>query len=270
MPDDLYNYSVSLIRRAKGRWMIDPEDVSAKIFYKELLGKKPGDCYLAEKTLGEFSYCILLSGGVCHPDVYGWIITLNGVRILNLVTYLELSLKLWEQFVQLSEDEVEFRSLLHRLIRSRRLISLSFPAPIDRDAEYRNRICPFTSEYRHDIECDGRRRGIGKGFLLGGLASVFCIAGVILIFPFTSRRVTSEVKHLDSIAVSAEQVSPVVLSVKDDSVCVAEADVCMPSRPSSSISKDADKALKGTHDNSGSEPSITLIEEEEEGLDGDY
>ena len=269
MSDDLYNCSVSLIRRAKGRWMIDPEDVSAKIFYKELIGKKPGDCYLAEKTLGEFSYCILLSGGVCHPDVYGWIITLNGVRVLNLGTYLELSLKLWEQFVQLSEDEVEFRSLLHRLIRSRRLISRSFPAPIDRNVEYRYRLYPFSSEYRHNIECRERGRGIGKGFLLGGLASLFCVAGVILIFPFASRRTTSEVKRLDSMAVSAEQVTPVVLSVKEDSVYVAEADVCIPSRPSSSISKEADKALKRACDNSGSEPPRTPIEEGE-GLDGDY
>ena len=269
MPDDLYNYSVSLIRRSKGRWVIDPEDVSAKIFYKELLGKKTGDCYLAEKTLGEFSYCILLSGGVCHPDIYGWIITLNGVRVLNFVTYLELSLKLWEQFVQLSEDEVEFRSLLHRLIRSSRLISRSFPAPIDRNAEHHYRVYSFTSECRHDIECNGRRRGIGKGFLLGGLASLFCIAGVILIFPFASRRVTSEVKHLDSMVVSAEQVSPVVLSVKEDSVHVAEADVCMPSRPSSSISKEANKALKRTQDDSVCELPRALIEEED-GLDGDY
>ena len=59
MSNHLYNYSVSLIRRSNSSWIIDPVDSSAQAVYKEVLTLKPGNSYLAVKTVRELTYSIL-------------------------------------------------------------------------------------------------------------------------------------------------------------------------------------------------------------------
>ena len=95
MSNKHYNYHLSLIRRSSVGWIIEPNDTVAHSFDVELSGKAIGDSYLASKIEGELSYCIFLSGGVCHSDVYGWIITMNGWQILELDTYLQLAQEVW-------------------------------------------------------------------------------------------------------------------------------------------------------------------------------
>ena len=143
MSNDHYNYSVSLIRRSSDTWMIDPEDASAQAFYSELLGKGLGEHYLATKTLGELSYCVFLSGDVCHSDVYGWIITLNGWRLLDLDAYLQLSQQIWEEFALVS-SRGDIRQILHGIIDEKRLLPHSTPAPIDRNVEHSYHALTFT------------------------------------------------------------------------------------------------------------------------------
>lgn len=146
MPNDLYNYSVSLIRRGKGRWVIDPEDVSAKIFYKELLGKKPGDCYLASKSRGELSHCIFLSGGVCHADVCGWLITMNGWQILELDKFLKLAQEVWTLFDQAPlKKGHDVRQLLCDLMETKRLVSQASPIRLNQNVEENSCTHSFTS-----------------------------------------------------------------------------------------------------------------------------
>ena len=146
MPNDLYNYSVSLIRRGKGRWVIDPEDVSAKIFYKELLGKKPGDCYLASKSRGELSHCIFLSGGVCHADVCGWLITMNGWQILELDKFLKLAQEVWTLFDQAPlKKGHDVRQLLYDLMETKRLVSQASPIRLNQNVEENSCTHSFTS-----------------------------------------------------------------------------------------------------------------------------
>lgn len=146
MPNDLYNYSVSLICRAKGRWVIDPEDVSAKIFYKELLGKKPGDCYLASKSRGELSHCIFLSGGVCHADVCGWLITMNGWQILELEKFLKLAQEVWTLFDQAPlKKGHDVRQLLCDLMETKRLVSQASPIRLNQNVKENSCTHSFTS-----------------------------------------------------------------------------------------------------------------------------
>ena len=56
MSNHLYNYSISLIRRSNSSWIIDPVDSSAQAVYKEILALKPGNSYLAVKTVGELTF----------------------------------------------------------------------------------------------------------------------------------------------------------------------------------------------------------------------
>ena len=138
MSNTQYNYSVSLIRKAKDLWSIDPEDASAQAFRRELSSKRLGDCYLATKTQRELSFYIYLSGDVCQSDICGWIVTLNGWCVRDLNAYLHLSQEVWRQLEQSPSQNKssDIRQLLHKLMESSGLIPLSSPAPIDRNVEH--------------------------------------------------------------------------------------------------------------------------------------
>ena len=140
-----YNYSISLIRRSYDRWVIDPNDTAGHAFDIELSGKSVGDGYLATKIEGELSYCIFLSGGVCHSDVYGWIITINGWQILELDTYLQLAQEVWRELEQTSLKGRDIRQLLHDMIEAKGLVARSYPSQMDRNVEHNYRSLSFTS-----------------------------------------------------------------------------------------------------------------------------
>ena len=175
MSNNHYNYSISLIRRVDDRWVIDPEDASAQAFQYELSGKAIGDGYLATKTEGELSYCIFLSGDVCHSDIYGWIITLNGWQILDLDTYLHLSREVWKRFAQASLSGHEIRLLLHELMESTGLILSSSPAPIDRNVEHHYQSLNFTPKKKPR---EPSKTAPSSGVIAFMFAVVFVIIGV--------------------------------------------------------------------------------------------
>ena len=139
-----YNYSISLIRRSYDHWVIDPNDTAGHAFDIELSGKSEGDGYLASKIEGELSYCIFLSGGVCHSDVYGWIITMNGWQIVDLKTYLQIAQEVWKVFDQASLKERDIRLILHALMEAKGLIAYSSPVRIDRNVEVNDQTYRFT------------------------------------------------------------------------------------------------------------------------------
>ena len=139
-----YNYHLSLIRRNSVGWVIEPNDTVAHSFDVELSGKAIGDCYLASKIERELSYCIFLSGGVCHSDVYGWIITMNGWQILDLDTYLQLAQEVWEELEQTSLKGRDVRQLLYDVIEAKGLVSRTYPSQMDRNVEHNYRALPFT------------------------------------------------------------------------------------------------------------------------------
>ena len=177
MSKDSYNYSISLIRRVDGRWVIDPEDTSAQAFHYELLGKSIGDGYLATKTETELSYCIFLSGDVCHSDIYGWIITLNGWQIFDLDTYLYLSREVWKRFAQVSLLGHEIRQLLHKLMESSGLIPLSSPAPIDRNVEHHYQSLNFTPKKKPRVVPKTTEKDSNDGHIWATLVLVFIFVG---------------------------------------------------------------------------------------------
>lgn len=186
MSNDHYNYSVSLIRRSSDTWMIDPEDASAQAFYYELLGTGLGDHYLATKTQGELSYCVFLSGDVCHSDVYGWMITLNGWRLLDLDAYLQLSQQIWEEFA-LASSRGDIRQILHGIIDEKRLVSHSTPAPIDRNVEHSYHALTFTPKSKPKVRLDTTPRGTenkSRGF--GHVGIFLFVISLIVIFIFAA------------------------------------------------------------------------------------
>ena len=148
MPNNSYNYSVSLIRRNNEVWTIDPSEVATRALYQELLTQSPGSSYLATKTEGELSYCIFLSGEVCHSDICGWIITINSWRITDLDMHLHLSQKVWRRLAQtpVADTGGRLRHLLLRLIEFQDLIPNSYPVLIDRNVDYQYEIRKFTSQ----------------------------------------------------------------------------------------------------------------------------
>ena len=125
--------------------MIDPDDIAGHAFDIELSGKAVGDGYLASKIEGELSYCIFLSGGVCHSDVYGWIITINGWQILELDTYLQLAQEVWGELERTSLKGRDIRQLLHDMIEAKGLVARSYPSQMDRNVEHNYRSLSFTS-----------------------------------------------------------------------------------------------------------------------------
>ena len=145
MANEHYNYHLSLIRRSSVGWVIEPNDTVAHSFDVELSGKAIGDSYLSSKIEGELSYCIFLSGGVCHSDVYGWIITMNGWQILELDTYLQLAQEVWRELEQTSLKERDVRQLLHDMIEAKGLVPRTYPSQMDRNVEHNYRALPFTS-----------------------------------------------------------------------------------------------------------------------------
>ena len=177
MSKDSYNYSISLIRRVDDRWVIDPEDTSAQAFHYELLGKSIGDGYLATKTEAELSYSIFLSGDVCHSDIYGWIITLNGWQILDLDTYLHLSREVWKRFAQASLSGHEIRQLLHKLMESSGLIPLSSPAPIDRNVEHHYQSLNFAPKKKPRVVPKTTEKDSNDGHIWATLVLVFMFVG---------------------------------------------------------------------------------------------
>lgn len=145
MSNKHYNYHLSLIRRSSVGWSIEPNDTVAHSFDVELSGKAIGDSYLASKIEGELSYCIFLSGGVCHSDVYGWIITINGWQILELDTYLQLAQEVWRELEQTSLKGRDIRQLLHDMIEAKGLVARSYLSQMDRNVEHNYRSLSFTS-----------------------------------------------------------------------------------------------------------------------------
>ena len=145
MANKHYNYHLSLIRRSSVGWVIEPNDTVAHSFDVELSGKAVGDSYLASKIEGELSYCIFLSGGVCHSDVYGWIITMNGWQILELDTYLQLAQEVWEELEQTSLKGRDVRQLLYDVIEAKGLVPRTYPSQMDRNVEHNYRALPFAS-----------------------------------------------------------------------------------------------------------------------------
>ena len=177
MSNNHYNYSISLIRRVDDRWVIDPEDASAQAFQYELSGKAIGDGYLATKTEGELSYCIFLSGDVCHSDIYGWIITLNGWQILDLDTYLHLSQEVWKRFAQELFPGHEIRQLLHEFMESTGLIPHSSPAPIDRNVEHHYQSLNFTPKGKPEVVAKTTEKGSDDGHIWATLVLIFIFVG---------------------------------------------------------------------------------------------
>nr|WP_315118869.1 hypothetical protein [uncultured Porphyromonas sp.] len=177
MSNNHYNYSISLIRRANDRWVIDPEDTSAQAFHYELLGKSIGDVYLATKTEAELSYSIFLSGDVCHSDIYGWIITLNGWQILDLDTYLHLSREVWKRFAQASLSGHEIRLLLHELMESTGLVLSSSPAPIDRNVEHHYQSLNFAPKKKPRVVPKTTEKDSNDGHIWATLVLVFIFVG---------------------------------------------------------------------------------------------
>ena len=192
-----YNYSISLIRRSYDRWVIDPNDTAGHAFDTELSGKSVGDGYLATKIEGELSYCIFLSGGVCHSDVYGWIITMNGWQILELDTYLQLAQEVWGELAQTPLKERDIRHLLHDIIEAKELVHCSSPSKMDRNVEYNYRALPFTLSHKPRVtQVKTETTNVAEGCTPAGciaLLIVFCMIAIVILFvPNKSTDQTSE------------------------------------------------------------------------------
>ena len=228
MSNNHYNYSISLIRRANDRWVIDPEDTSAQAFHYELLGKSIGDVYLATKTESELSYCIFLSGDVCHSDIYGWIITLNGWQILDLDTYLHLSQEVWKRFAQELFPGHEIRQLLHEFMESTGLIPHSSPAPIDRNVEHHYQSLNFAPKKKPRVVAKITEKSSDDGHIWATLILVFIFVGsacflIAQVFSRSSstrRESTEPVTAVDRAESYRDQTSYVSYPVVADSAMI--------------------------------------------------
>ena len=179
MSNTQYNYSVSLIRKAKDLWSIDPEDASAQAFRRELSSKRLGDCYLATKTQGELSFYIYLSGDLCQSDICGWIVTLNGWCVHDLNAYLHLSQEVWRQLEQSPSQNKssDIRQLLHELMESTGLILSSSPAPIDRNVEHHYQSLNFTPKKKPRVVPKTTEKDSNDGHIWATLVLVFIFVG---------------------------------------------------------------------------------------------
>lgn len=228
MSNNHYNYSISLIRRVDDRWVIDPEDASAQAFQYELSGKAIGDGYLATKTEGELSYSIFLSGDVCHSDIYGWIITLNGWQILDLDTYLHLSREVWKRFAQASLSGHEIRQLLHKLMESMGLILSSSPAPIDRNVEHHYQSLNFAPKKKPRVVAKTTEKDGGYGdlwaivtvILVAISSGIFLIVQGLLGSVSMDRKPTESVTAVDRAESYRDQTSYTSYSVVADSAMI--------------------------------------------------
>ena len=146
MSCDHYNYSISLIRRSSDGWMINSDDVfSTHPFTAELSEKAIGDGYLASKVEGKLSYCIFLSGRVCHSDVYGWIIMMNGWQIFDLASYLQLAQDAWRELEQAQVKEGAITQRLQMIVESKGLVTLLSPIQADQMGGHSNQALSRTS-----------------------------------------------------------------------------------------------------------------------------
>ncbi len=146
MSCDHYNYSISLIRRSSDGWMINSDGVfSTHPFTAELSEKSVGDGYLASKVEGKLSYCIFLSGRVCHSDVYGWIIMMNGWQIFDLATYLQFAQNAWRELEQAQVKEGAITQRLQMIVESKGLVTLLSPIQADQMGGDSNQALSRTS-----------------------------------------------------------------------------------------------------------------------------
>ena len=202
-----YNYSISLIRRSCDRWVIDPDDIAGHAFDIELSGKAVGDGYLASKIEGELSYCIFLSGGVCHSNVYGWIITMNGWQILELDTYLQLAQEVWRELAQIQLKGRDVRQLLHDIIEAKELVHRSSPSKMDRNVEYNYRALPFTlSQSPRVTQVKTETTNVAKGYIQAeviALIIIFCT--IVVVISFASNKSTDQTSETepDTVAVDS-------------------------------------------------------------------
>ena len=176
--------------------MIDPNDTAGHAFDTELSGKSVGDGYLATKIEGELSFCIFLSGGVCHSDVYGWIITMNGWQILDLDTYLPLAQEVWGELAQTQLKGRDIRQLLHDIIEAKELVHRSSPSKMDRNVEYNYRALPFTlsqSPRVTQVKTKTTNGCIQAGVI--ALITIFCI--IVIVIPFASNKSTDQTSETE-------------------------------------------------------------------------
>ena len=191
-----YNYSISLIRRSYDHWVIEPNDTAGHAFDTELSGKSIGDGYLATKIEGELSYCIFLSGGVCHSDVYGWIITMNGWQILDLDTYLPLAQEVWGELAQTQLKGRDVRQLLHSIIEAKELVPRSSPSKMDRNVEYNYRALPFTLSHKPrvtQVKTETTNGCIQAGVI--ALITIFCT--IVVVISFASNKSTDQISETE-------------------------------------------------------------------------
>jgi|GEM_PF-1708948 hypothetical protein len=277
MSNNHYNYSISLIRRANDRWVIDPEDTSAQAFHYELLGKSIGDVYLATKTESELSYCIFLSGDVCHSDIYGWIITLNGWQILDLDTYLHLSQEVWKRFAQGLFPGHEIRQLLHEFMESTGLIPHSSPAPIDRNVEHHYQSLNFAPKKKPRVVAKITEKESDDGHLWATLALVLIFVGsaCFLIVQVSSRSSSAGSESTAPLStegieeVLREQAGDTAPSTEDNNEVGEKSYIYSPSHSSRSQDDYPDYARQQSgytpDDDTNSDPS-----DDDDILDGDY
>ncbi len=211
MANKHYNYHLSLIRRSSVGWVIEPNDTVAHSFDVELSGKAIGDSYLASKIEGELSYCIFLSGGVCHSDVYGWIITMNGWQILELDTYLPLAQEVWEELEQTSLKGRDVRQLLYDVIEAKGLVPRTYPSQMDRNVEHNYRTLPFASMQKQRVtqvatstEDIGWSVAVAISFVV---ALVIATALVSVFLPQLHEQTVSDQSAADSAALYGQSMS---------------------------------------------------------------
>lgn len=253
MSNNRYNYSISLIRRRNNSWVIEPKDATSRLFATEFSGKKVGDGYLVSKIEGELSYCIFLSGGVCHSDVYGWIITMNGWQIVDLKTYLQIAQEVWKVLDQASLKESDIRLILHALMEAKGLVANSSPARIDRNVEVNNQTYRFTPAVKPPASAassSSKKKNRRAAYILG----IIFLSSIIVALN-KCKGETSKDNAADSLAadsVVAVETPPVVDtavvesvypvdSVYADSVAYMEVPIATPAKEDRVISKSTKK-----------------------------
>ena len=231
MANKHYNYHLSLIRRSSVGWVIEPNDTVAHSFDVELSGKAIGDSYLASKIEGELSYCIFLSGGVCHSDVYGWIITMNGWQILELDTYLQLAQEVWEELEQTSLKGRDVRQLLYDVIEAKGLVPRTYPSQMDRNGEHNYRALPFTSMQKQcgtQVATSTKNMSWSGAVVIGFVVVIIiAIALIPVLWTQLPEKTVSDQSVVDSVALQsmAEGYDPSLTSYADSVVAPEDDEV---------------------------------------------
>ena len=206
MANKHYNYHLSLIRRNSVGWVIEPNDTVAHSFDVELSGKAIGDSYLASKIEGELSYCIFLSGGVCHSDVYGWIITMNGWQILELDTYLQLAQEVWEELEQTSLKGRDIRQLLYDVIEAKGLVPRTYPSQMDRNVEHNYRALPFASMQKRRVTTSTKDMPWWEYVAIGGIVVIVIVTALVpVLLPLLPEKTMSDQSAVDSAALALDE-----------------------------------------------------------------